>query len=146
MKFDPENKIHFENVDKNYLHMDILDAINTEAFPPGERIVFADLVALHTLPKLHINAIVDGEVPVGFIVWVDMAEGYNYLAYLAIDPQYRNRKYGSKTMNYLFDNVLIDTVACGVIEALDPNSEIMSKDLYGKDSMIDLVLRYLKIQ
>ena len=32
MKFDAENKIHFENVDENYEHLDILNAINNEAY------------------------------------------------------------------------------------------------------------------
>ena len=123
MKFDQEHNIHFENVDENYEHMDILEAINNEAFPSSEKCSIAYLVGIPDLSQLHVNAIVDGDVPVGFIIWVDLCEGFSYLSYLAIDSHYRNRRYGSKALTSLFDNVLTDTVSFGVIEALDPDAQ-----------------------
>lgn len=123
MKFDPENRIHLEKIGKNYEHMDVLEEINNEAFPASEKVSIAYLVSIPDLTMLHVNAIVDGDVPVGFIIWVDLCEGFSYLSYLAIDQQYRNRRYGSKALTCLFDNVLTDTVSFGVIEAPDPDAE-----------------------
>ena len=143
MNFDPENKIHFENVDENYEHLDLLDAINMEAFPSVERLPLKALAAINDVQQLRLKAVVDGEVPVGFMIWFELGEGFNYLAYLAIDPQYRNRKYGSKTLNHIFDDVLAGEVNFGAIEALNPNADnyeqrLARKRLYEKLGFIIL--------
>ncbi len=123
MNFDSENKVHLERVDETYKHMDMLDAISKEAFPPAERPNIPYYAAHMDKQLLYIMAIVDGEVPVGFLIWLDLGGGFVYLAYFAIDAKYRSHNYGSKTNALIFNGVLKDKVVLGVIEALDPDAE-----------------------
>lgn len=123
MKFDDHHAIHLERVDQNYPHLDILRRINAEAFPENERkdlSVYLDRSA-ELIAEFH--AVVDGEVPVGFAIWYDFGNNYVFWSYLAIDSQYRNRKYGTKTERLIFDEVLKDKIIFGGVEALIPSAE-----------------------
>ena len=108
MCFDDNHAIHLERVDKNYPHLDILRRINEEAFPREERIDLSILFNSYEQFDVELNAIVDGEVPVGFTIWFDFGENYILWFYLAIDPQYQNCKYGTKTERIVFDELLKD--------------------------------------
>lgn len=123
MTFDDNHIIHLEHVDRNYPHLNILNRINEEAFPKEERIDLSFLFDTNENFKTEFHAVVDGEVPVGFAIWFDLGENYILWFYLAIDPQYQNRKYGTKTERLIFDEILNDKIIFGGVEALDPSAE-----------------------
>lgn len=125
MTFDDNHEIHLERVDQNYPHLYILRQINEEAFPETERkdLMLFLMGGQPAQKNSELHAIVDGEVPVGFTIWYELNDNYVYLQYLAIDSQYRGRKYGTKTVRLIIDKVLKDKIIFGGVEALDPRAE-----------------------
>ena len=123
MRFDENNNVHLEYVDESYPHFDLLQKINNDSFPENERCDLKLFTAHQGDGIQQMYAVVDGEVPVGFVIWNDIGDGYVYWMYLAIDPQYRNRKYGTKTERLVFDEVLRGKTIFGGIEVIDPAAE-----------------------
>jgi len=88
-------------VDANSKYIDKIKNIYLNAFPPDERLDFDDLIS-NKIKNGILYALFDNNLIVGFS-FVISAEDFVYILYLAIDDKFRNKGYGTKTLNIIND-------------------------------------------
>ena len=70
------------------------------AFPKNERFPFVGLLAMALQKRVNLQAVYDHNNFIGLIFWT-YAEKIIYIGYLAVDPVWRGKGYGSQTLNLM---------------------------------------------
>ncbi|KJY58240.1 Acetyltransferase [Lactobacillus kimbladii] len=70
------------------------------AFPKNERFPFVGLLAMALQKRVNLQAVYDHDDFIGLIFWT-YAEKIIYIGYLAVDPVWRGKGYGSQTLNLM---------------------------------------------
>lgn len=70
------------------------------AFPKNERFPFVGLLAMALQKRVNLQAVYDHDNFIGLIFWT-YAEKIIYIGYLAVDPVWRGKGYGSQTLNLM---------------------------------------------
>ena len=70
------------------------------AFPKNERFPFVGLLAMALQKRVSLQAVYDHDDFIGLIFWT-YAEKIIYIGYLAVDPVWRGKGYGSQTLNLM---------------------------------------------
>ena len=70
------------------------------AFPKNERFPFIGLLAMALQKRVNLQAVYDHDNFIGLIFWT-YAEKIIYIGYLAVDPVWRGKGYGSQTLNLM---------------------------------------------
>ena len=70
------------------------------AFPKNERFPFVGLLAMALQKRVNLQAVYDHDDFIGLIFWT-YAEKIIYIGYLAVDPVWRGKDYGSQTLNLM---------------------------------------------
>lgn len=78
----------------------IIDKINVESFPVGERMDISLQLELCGEGRLDLMGIYDGDALVGFTTIFPWA-GMDYVFFLAMDPSARSKGYGAKTLDMI---------------------------------------------
>ena len=75
------------------------------AFPKNERFPFIGLLAMALQKRVNLQAVYDHDDFIGLIFWT-YAEKIIYIGYLAVDPVWRGKGYGSEILNLMKRNHL----------------------------------------
>ena len=75
------------------------------AFPKNERFPFVGLLAMALQKRVNLQAVYDHDNFIGLIFWT-YAEKIIYIGYLAVDPVWRGKGYGSEILNLMKRNHL----------------------------------------
>ena len=75
------------------------------AFPKNERFPFVGLLAMALQKRVNLQAVYDHDDFIGLIFWT-YAEKIIYIGYLAVDPVWRGKGYGSEILNLMKRNHL----------------------------------------
>ena len=70
------------------------------AFPKNERFSFVGLLTMALQKRVNLQAVYDHDNFIGLIFWT-YAEKIIYIGYLAVDPVWRGKGYGSQTLNLM---------------------------------------------
>ena len=70
------------------------------AFPKNERFPFVGLLAMALQKRVNLQAVYDHDDFIGLIFWT-YAEKIIYIGYLAVDPVWRGKGYGSQILNLM---------------------------------------------
>ena len=70
------------------------------AFPKNERFPFVGLLAMALQKRVNLQAVYDHDDFIGLIFWT-YAEKIIYIGYLAVEPVWRGKGYGSQTLNLM---------------------------------------------
>ncbi|MCD8395240.1 MAG: GNAT family N-acetyltransferase [Bacteroidales bacterium] len=84
-------------ITSDFDHMELLDRIAREAFPPEEYIAPAELARMAENGPLEFFALKDGEAIIGFMVTMTHEE-MAYLFFLAVDSDCRSKGYGGQAL------------------------------------------------
>ena len=68
------------------------------AFPKNERFPFVGLLAMALQKRVNLQAVYENDNFIGLIFWT-YAEKIIYIGYLAVDPVWRGKGYGSQILN-----------------------------------------------
>lgn len=85
-------------VTEGFPDMELLNALDREAFPPAEYVPVARLVEMSKKDGVDLWAFYDAEAFVGFM-FVIASQTMAYLFFLAIDASRRSRGYGGKALD-----------------------------------------------
>lgn len=77
-----------------------LDALNREAFPPGEIIEIGDQLRLAEQGVFELRAFYDGDVFIGYVTLMKALPTV-YVFFLAVDSSLRNRGYGTAALQHI---------------------------------------------
>lgn len=103
--------------DKDYLYT---EELLIKAFPKEERRDIIDQRQYTDLnPLFHCNSITNNNVYIGLITYWDFTE-FIYIEHFATEPFYRNKGYGSQTLQILKEKNKVPIV----LEAEEPTDEI----------------------
>ncbi len=85
----------------NKIHIDKIKKIYYSSFPENERIDFQYLIDLK-FPNSKLLGIFNECSLIGFS-YISISGDYVYIAYLAIDEEFRNKNYGTTALNLICD-------------------------------------------
>jgi GNAT superfamily N-acetyltransferase len=117
-----ENFMALQSVDVELssARLELLEAINTNAFPDSQRIALHEYFPLVVEGLVELKGLLEGDDVVGFYVLIPDEE-IRFLSFLAIDQAYRSRGYGSEAIRLICqDDKSRPLTVC--IEPIDENS------------------------
>jgi ribosomal protein S18 acetylase RimI-like enzyme len=91
-----------------------------QAFPEQERREWASFTALLIDPRMHVDAILDAEQVLGFLIWWELND-WCFIEHFAISPRVRGAGYGSEVIKYYVEKlkgkVLLEVEPAGTPDA-----------------------------
>lgn len=87
-------------IDKEFLHMAELEALNTEAFPLEERIEVSEILEMTRHGEVDFKAVYDGESFIAFYLVFKKAPCV-YIYFLTVNTHLRRRGYGGKVLELM---------------------------------------------
>ena len=94
--------LHSQLITRDFPDLDLIEALNDEAFPEEERISLEEFLALENQDYYHFFAFYDEEDFVGFASVLYNARVF-YMSFFAIVPDKRSHGYGSQIIDKLVD-------------------------------------------
>lgn len=93
-------KLNIEHITQESRFWDRVNALAKEAFPPEEYLAPSELVKMARSDSFDFLALLDEDTFVGFMA-VMTYKSFTYLFFLAIDPDNREKGYGSRAIETL---------------------------------------------
>ncbi|MBM7643791.1 GNAT family N-acetyltransferase [Streptococcus loxodontisalivarius] len=112
-------------VTEDFQDMELLDALNREAFPEEERVETRDLIAYSLAAGREFLAFYDGETFIGFAV-IMLSDQMIYMSFFAVEQRLRSQGYGSRILTAISQRYPKRSF-CLEVERLDEPSENMAE-------------------
>jgi ribosomal protein S18 acetylase RimI-like enzyme len=95
--------------------LDFIKELYESAFPEQERRDWASFKALLTDARMHVDAILDAEQVIGFLIWWKLQE-YCFIEHFAMSARVRGAGYGSEVIKYY-----VEKSHCKVLLEVEPS-------------------------
>ena len=118
----------------NGKYMDEIEKLYLEAFPKDERFPFWILEECSKEKNSDLYAVIDNDKFIGMCYIVNCANAY-YLMYLAVEPNLRNKNYGSKILSDLKEKYQLLFLS---IDEPNDSISIRRKNFYLKNGFYDI--------
>lgn len=80
----------------------LIKELYVSAFPQQERRDWASFIALLTDPRMHVDAVLDAEQVLGFLIWWPFND-YCFIEHFAISKRVRGAGYGSEVVKHFVE-------------------------------------------